>query len=104
MAGPRTPPNLQHLQFRSDMKTVNDKYDINCLTEGQFEEIMEGNLKPLEMNRAIVAGCLNNADSGTRTAEDMKAIPLPDWRELLQACLDINKLETTKNAVAAQVS
>jgi hypothetical protein len=77
------------------------KYKIAPITEGQFEDVAElgsQDGKAFEANRLTVASCLNNADQGTRTPEDIKSLPRPDFEKLLVECLELSGLAKNKQA------
>jgi hypothetical protein len=87
--------------------TVGDKpYELEVMTFGQGRDIFKPGVDVFESNCAMVAQCLNNADSGTRTVEDVKALPYPVGSALVFACLDLNGLRATATgeAEAAQTT
>ena len=64
------------------------EYRITTMSFGQGREIFKPEADVFESNCAMVAACLNNADGGTRTADDIQALPYADGNALILACLD----------------
>jgi hypothetical protein len=82
--------------------TVNDRtYQLAPMKFGEGRQIFQPGADAFDANCAMVAAGLNNADGGTRTADDVKAMPYPDGAALVLACLEINGLKKTGEAPAA---
>lgn len=79
-----------------EVKVGDAFYNLAPMSFGQGREIFKAGVDVFESNCRMVAACLNNADSGTRTAEDVLALPYPDGSALVFACLEINGLRPAK--------
>ena len=84
--------------------TIEDRdYSIAPMRFGQSRDIFSPGIDPFDSNCRMVAACLNNADGGARTIEDVQNLPYTDGNALVTACIEMNglKLSSAKEDAAA---